>query len=1409
VQMLEKDTADYALEEAMAKVFMEVGKMHRDLGEDKQAERFFSRAIGLAALAVSNSAGLNSTLLLQIAETLTDLGRKELAQRCFELSDLQLQSLNRKETRLKSLLLHSFQEGGRYAFAKASARANGLIKARTDPGDPAMKAALSKLTEEGRGLIAGDQRFTVFIAYRETSELLLSLGRTEEAMALLGDLPDEEKDSQITRVISDLLEKDQITAHDAVGLMRGITSDLYKTLAYGSIVKKLSENGDIKSILELIEPLNPSWMRPLDLDKAIAGSAREDLGRFVKLVNEAAAGEERIRLLLCLSSRYREQGERFMSESLLAQAEKESETLEARERPLVFARLAVHLAGLQRDSEARRYLEMALAALGTEGRPDRMTIQFVLQAKRIDWAMEMVKEVSPRERALAFARIAVALKNEAREAEAAEFARQAFAEAVKHENTSFVRFLADDAVQEILTSDFYYSISGRLKEYSKGNQYDYTHINKLIDTFGKRGRFDLVRDLSLLLPYSKGLGEEEVRDFLVPWETGGKKTVAEQVPERAAVEIGRFIDENSEFFSRQPHLRDLMLRRFCLLHDMLGGVPVRQLLPLLLFADEDLLAVLDGDSAVQLSLLGQGYSLDDIGIFTSLLNNLAGCFKEDPQALVRIASRWSTLYPQIKGKYSLLEDLLELSKEHPSFFKGADTARPFGPSSATGMLVKYLVSGDSGIRDERSEIDEDIAGSAPGDSLSGLPLARVNEVYKADPGAVESSPSIAAYKAARTRTAGSAASLASIVKRIAGTIMGEDSSEELYLRELIQNARDAIRSSGIRGTVKVRSFTRDGAGGKRQWIVSFEDPVGMKLGTLLGPLLVLDRSTKVGDERLSGMFGIGFYTVFANLHQGDTVRIETSTGDGVIYFAEIIKNGDDELVINRLEERAGDYQGTRIERIRSFEGEVPLLDVIFNAESLQRYCGAVRDIEITFNGKKINEDLKEMGRVNTSFGDLVVFSSSSRKQRVCKDDLFVEAPRPTVYFTLVPEMFLTFLFKAGFVIELPDGVMLTSSRKEFVDKEKTLPEVRKAVAVAVLKYVVSNFVFGNVYPIGLTQDYLQEEKVQVSPQAEQDAKLINAGKFSEADFAAYVHSPGDTEDARKQKNLLVAQLLTLIEIPDGKGGVTSLDAIRRDIVAGKKSAVKTDSVAFNSYQNKAVELRQRRVDYKALSPDEIAANGSYSAFYRLASASLRRLGLPSEVTVSLGRGGDKGIPEFFRPLTKEICFNLDVPSTERLVNDCLMARDNAADPYDFFLRFLDDLSHEGSHYYSLEHTRESNNEGSFAYYQKGLLRNFALQGTSLSDLLSDSLKGIPGEAVSGQVLQQSGEVTPAGKDGGREKVQKEIFAPLLAQNLEAQGMGTRLTFAGTAEGLLSVSPESYNIQMLDWLAEKFTRGEMS
>lgn len=518
------------------------------------------------------------------------------------------------------------------------------------------------------------------------------------------------------------------------------------------------------------------------------------------------------------------------------------------------------------------------------------------------------------------------------------------------------------------------------------------------------------------------------------------------------------------------------------------------ILPLLMHVNRSVLEVLSLDDARLLSQKSVALFEDEEKTFFSFINSIAGMPEFNKKGVADIVfKRWADVFFMLSrsGSTEVLEKLVRYAILRPSMFAQGSTEGEMFDDEVFRSLAAYLSGRDDDLLvKQQSDIDLAVRSFSPVDSIKGMELASVSAAYNRSPDEIKNLTSISEYRdLLRRLNAVKPFGVSEITrhrKRIESTIKGQDKSLNLYLRELIQNSRKALAEKGITDPVKVRSFLQ---GEAENWTVSVEDGAGMGLDRILGPLLVYDVSTNTDWENQAlGIFGIGFYTLFAD---SDKVRVLSSNGDGNVFLVEL-KNNPGGHIKMTMTQYEGNFQGTIVERIKDCNVEkIPFLESIINSDALHRYVGAVEDCRITFNGHDVNEKLSEVARVKTSLGNIVLSRTDSNRKRVCLKGLFVETPA-NGYFDKSAPMYVDQIQDGGFVISLPEKINLVSSRMTVADKEKVMPLIQNAVSVALMRSAVNDFFKGNEYLRGLTRDFFSNQNFSHPTSSMFDASRINA-----------------------------------------------------------------------------------------------------------------------------------------------------------------------------------------------------------------------------------------------------------------------------------------------------------------------------
>ncbi|HXV28028.1 MAG TPA: hypothetical protein VD913_03600, partial [bacterium] len=537
--------------------------------------------------------------------------------------------------------------------------------------------------------------------------------------------------------------------------------------------------------------------------------------------------------------------------------------------------------------------------------------------------------------------------------------------------------------------------------------------------------------------------------------------------------------------------------------------------------------------------------------------------------------------------------------------------------------------------------------------------------------------------------------------KLISVIWGQDMSDHVATRELVQNSRDAVREQypEYRPPIKVDSFLRQGS---HEWVRRFSDEAGMELGVVAGPLLVADVTTKMG-KKLAGLFGQGFYTLFVDF---DRIRIKTGNGNRT-FFILLTKDARTGLpVIEQFVETDEKLRGTTIEWVRDYAEEPPYLEALFLSQDMIRYVGASQDVEILYNGRPVNEALDTSSTANTTLGPVKVsLSPLSYHRRLTQDDLYVGAVEKWI-FDLVPPKFRLHLVRKGINIDIPDTVPVTRTRIGIALQELYQKSLQQAVAANAFKLSVLLYLKRGLLPPGLGEDFFRDVNVnpatnpedKIDPKVIADAERINENRVNEVDFERYVVRPGD-DDATKEKKILdAADLVALIEVEfEGirlnlweyrrvkmiealERDASAAEALRKRFAAVEKGMAQALREDLDAARIQIVDMemeRKRELPLVPISEEDVRSSPSLYLLKTFYEKILSVVGTQDPIAIEFYYKVEGRVADFGSSLIR---FNLHHAFKVISELDRLLKRDDPEAAFVFFRKQLDTTLHELSHY---------------------------------------------------------------------------------------------------------------------------------
>lgn len=390
---------------------------------------------------------------------------------------------------------------------------------------------------------------------------------------------------------------------------------------------------------------------------------------------------------------------------------------------------------------------------------------------------------------------------------------------------------------------------------------------------------------------------------------------------------------------------------------------------------------------------------------------------------------------------------------------------------------------------------------------------------------------------------------------IRSSIDGQDESAMIWVRELVQNSRDAILGSGISGKIEINFYEEDG-----NWVSSVSDPVWMNLKQIFNYLLVPGESSKtwVNSE---GMFGQGFY---ATTIESREIRVKSWVGDWKttsLVFKPIFNEWwlihDFEISYEILDE---DFKWTLVERVDKSSWIWGNLRALIGVHNIQKYVWNVDDVEILYKWESIanSKELLETVAV-PEYWEIKIFETSDKIERKTKNNLFVR-DLPDDYLDDLPDWMSKFIKSRNISIEIPAGMQLTKTRNSLAQREKNLPILKPYLFKAFVGLLLKSFVNRNTgikIPM-LPEDYLslKDEYFNYSRQITKIADKYNSGKVLNEDEIEILKNDSER----------MAQFLIQANF-EYKWKTTNLREMKQDILS--KNRIESNSDTFNEMQDQS------------------------------------------------------------------------------------------------------------------------------------------------------------------------------------------------------------------------------------------------
>ncbi|MDP1601740.1 MAG: ATP-binding protein [Legionella sp.] len=269
-----------------------------------------------------------------------------------------------------------------------------------------------------------------------------------------------------------------------------------------------------------------------------------------------------------------------------------------------------------------------------------------------------------------------------------------------------------------------------------------------------------------------------------------------------------------------------------------------------------------------------------------------------------------------------------------------------------------------------------------------------------------------------------------------------DPHQNLYQRELLQNALDAYSESGASGEealIDIALYSEE-----RECVLTIQDNAkGMSLLDVFYFFMLVGTSSKRDDRhaRFIGGHGVGVFTIY---HQAKTVRLKSGNGDNnTAYFAFTpvydSENMITDVIVQWSQVNDEPFHGVTLERVA--RGGCLALEAARHHRSLKKHAKTVdaNCAVIQLNQNRLNNPLQSLAKVTLpGLGELTLFDG-------VEDELAAGglAIKPlTDMDNFIPEGIRKMVRKKGIIINLPKAFPLTRARNELLNAQKTYSYLR-------------------------------------------------------------------------------------------------------------------------------------------------------------------------------------------------------------------------------------------------------------------------------------------------------------------------------------------------------------------------------
>ncbi len=299
-------------------------------------------------------------------------------------------------------------------------------------------------------------------------------------------------------------------------------------------------------------------------------------------------------------------------------------------------------------------------------------------------------------------------------------------------------------------------------------------------------------------------------------------------------------------------------------------------------------------------------------------------------------------------------------------------------------------------------------------------------------------------------------------RQITSTIDGQDRSSMIWLREVVQNSRDAILKAKRNGnnSENIDEVNIDFYQNNWNWISKITDNIWMTPYEVFKYLLTPGKSGKQWDETATWMFGQWFYSLAI---WASEVNVKTSTGNWKTTYIKLIPiySENHDLIDFDINYDIKDEQftWTVIERVDEEKWVWWNIWALVWLQNMSKYVWNVDDIRLNYNWKNIfnSSDVKLLQTEKVwNLWTLSLKQNKDKKERFTKDNLFISDIKDW-YTNFFPDWIREYVKSGWYSLDLPSWIELTKTRNAVSDFEEDIEILRPHIFNIFTRQIVKDY----------------------------------------------------------------------------------------------------------------------------------------------------------------------------------------------------------------------------------------------------------------------------------------------------------------------------------------------------------------